>query len=112
MIQGEKFVDVGGIRTRYFEVGDGEPMLLVHGGNMGQFDNIDCAENWELNWDGFARNYHVFAIDKYGQGLTDNPKRDEDWTMHAIVQHAYGFLETLGLRGVHLVGHSRGGYVV
>ena len=112
MMQGEKFVDVNGIRTRYFEGGDGEPLFLVHGGTIGQFDNVDCAENWELNWDGFTRNYHVFAYDKLGQGYTDNPRTDDEWTMQATVRHAYEFLETLGLRGVHLVGHSRGGYVV
>jgi 2-hydroxy-6-oxonona-2,4-dienedioate hydrolase len=32
--------------------------------------------------------------------------------MAAVVQHAYGFLRTLGLRNVHPVGHSRGAYLV
>ena len=30
-----KFVNVDGIRTRYFEGGQGEPMVLVHGGHFG-----------------------------------------------------------------------------
>jgi 2-hydroxy-6-oxo-6-(2'-carboxyphenyl)-hexa-2,4-dienoate hydrolase len=51
-----------------------------------------------LNFDGLAELFHVFAVDKIGQGFTDNPKRDEDYTMAAVVQHAYGFLRTLGLR--------------
>ncbi len=112
-MEGERFVDVDGCRTRYFEAGSGEPMVLIHGGNMGQFDNVDCAENWRLNWDGFVQNgFHVYAIDKLGQGYTDTPKRDEDWTMAATVRHAYGFVRAVGLDRVHLVGHSRGGYVV
>ena len=32
--------------------------------------------------------------------------------MHAIVQHAIAFLDKLGKKPYHLVGHSRGGYVV
>ena len=32
--------------------------------------------------------------------------------MEAVVQHAYGFLQALGLRDLSVVGHSRGGYLV
>ena len=72
----------------------------------------DCAEDWNLNFDGLAQWFHVYAVDKIGQGYTDNPKRDEDYTMATVVQHAYGFLKALGLRHVHPVGHSRGAYLV
>ncbi len=56
--------------------------------------------------------HNVIAFDKLGQGYTDNPKSDADYTMHAIVQHAIAFLDKLGKKPYHLVGHSRGGYVV
>jgi 2-hydroxy-6-oxonona-2,4-dienedioate hydrolase len=59
-----------------------------------------------------AERFHVYAVDKIGQGFTDNPQRDEDYTMAAVVQHAYGFLKTLDLRNIHPVGHSRGAYLV
>ena len=104
----EKYIDVDGVRTRYFEAGSGEPMVLIHGGNFGQSDNVDCAENWALNWPILSQSFHVFAIDKIGQGYTDNPA---DYTIEAITDHVGGFLRTLGLEGVHLVGHSRGGYM-
>jgi pimeloyl-ACP methyl ester carboxylesterase len=45
-------------------------------------------------------------------GLTDNPRKDEGYSMQATVQHIYRFLETLGIDQVHLVGHSRGGLPV
>ena len=111
-MQREKFVDVDGIRTRYFESGSGPVLVLFHGGHFGSHDAADCAEDWSLNFDGLAQWFHVFADDKLGQGFTDNPKRDEDYTMAAVVQHAYGFLKALGLRNVHPVGHSRGAYLV
>lgn len=109
---GEKFVDVDGIRTRYFEKGSGPVVVLFHGGHFGSHDAADCAEDWSLNFDGLAQWFKVFAVDKIGQGFTDNPKRDEEYTMAAAVQHAYGFLKALGLRGAHPVGHSRGAYLV
>ena len=30
-----KYVDVEGVRTRYYENGAGEPLVLVHGGAIG-----------------------------------------------------------------------------
>ncbi len=108
----EKFIDVDGIKTRYFEKGGGEALVLFHGGNFGSNDAVDCADDWGLNFEGLARWSRVYAIDKLGQGYTDNPKSDEDYTMAAVVRHAYGFLRGAGLRNVHIIGHSRGGYLV
>ncbi len=106
----EKFVDVDGIRTRYFEKGSGENLLLIHGGVFGSNDAADCSPDWALNFDALARWFHVHAFDRLGQGLTDNPASDDDYTMAASVRHAIGFLEALGLGDVHVVGHSRGAY--
>ena len=108
----EKFVDVAGIRTRYFEKGEGHPLVLFHGGAFGSLPGPDSADDWGLNIDGLAQWFHVYAIDKLGQGYTDNPKSDKDYTMEAVVQHAYGFLQALGLRDLSVVGHSRGAYLV
>ena len=76
-------------------------MVLFHGGSFGQQDNVDCAEKWDLHWDGFAESFHVYAVDKLGQGFTDNPKSD-DYTIRVVVQHAYGFINVMGLKRVHL----------
>ena len=106
----EQYIDIGGIRTRYFEGGSGEPLLLLHGGNFGEQDNVDCANNWDLNWDALARHFHVYAIDRLGQGYTDNPEPGQ-YTIENIVAHVRGFIAAAGLKKLHLVGHSRGGYM-
>ncbi len=103
-----KFVDVSGINTRYFEAGEGEPMLLVHGG---QFGGGASAEDWFLNFDDLAESFHVYALDKIGQGYSDAPKADEDYVIGSAVQHSIGFMETLNIDKAHIVGHSRGGYL-
>jgi 2-hydroxy-6-oxonona-2,4-dienedioate hydrolase len=104
-----KFIDVNGINTRYFESGSGDPMVLIHGAAAG---NSSSAEVWSTNFDELAKKYHVYAFDKLGQGHTDNPKINEDYFMGGQVKHAADFMETLGISNAHLIGHSRGGYMV
>ncbi len=96
-MQNEKYLDVDGIRTRYFEAGSGPTVILFHGGHFGSHDAADCAEDWSLNFDGLAKWFHVIAVDRIGQGFTDNPKRDDDYTYAAVIDHAYRFIKTLGL---------------
>jgi 2-hydroxy-6-oxonona-2,4-dienedioate hydrolase len=102
------FVDVGGVRTRYYEDGQGEPLVLFHGGEFGSLYTLD---SWSLNLPGLAEHFHVYAPDKLGHGYTDNPAPDA-YTPEALFRHAVGFLEALGLRGAHVAGHSRGGFLV
>jgi 2-hydroxy-6-oxonona-2,4-dienedioate hydrolase len=106
------FIKVDGVRTRYFEAGQGPTLVLFHGGNMGSGNLAECAEDWELNFAGLARQCHVIAVDKLGQGYTDNPLTNNDFTMAATVRHAKSFLTALNLKQVHIAGHSRGGYLV
>ena len=108
----ERWVDVGGVRTRYFDQGSGEPIVFIHGGQMGAGDGASSAKTWALNAPVLARSHNCIAFDKLGQGFTDNPTSDDDYTMDAIVRHAIGFLDVLGKGPAHLVGHSRGGYIV
>ena len=106
-----KYVDVDGINTRYFDKGSGETVVLFHGGNFGSHHGADCAADWNLNFDGLAEECRVVAVDKIGQGYTDNPETDDDYTMARVVRHALGFLDALGLEDCHIVGHSRGAYL-
>ena len=100
-----KFVDVNGIRTRYFDGGTGEPLVLVHGG---QWPSTASADGWAPIFDHLAARFHVYAFDKLGMGFTDNPKTDADFSMDAIISHTFGFIQAVGIRRAVLVGHSRG----
>jgi len=110
-MEGEKFVDVGGVRTRYVEKGAGDIVVLFHGGNFGATSSADAIEDWGRTIDDLAQWSHVFAIDKLGQGYTGNPQSDDNYTMAAVVKHAHQTLKTLGIESAHLIGHSRGGYL-
>ena len=100
-----KFVDVDGIRTRYFDGGTGEPLVLIHGG---QWPATASADGWSPIFDRLAEHFHVYAFDKLGMGFTDNPKTDADYSMDGIIRHAYGFIKAVGVQKCVLLGHSRG----
>jgi pimeloyl-ACP methyl ester carboxylesterase len=100
-----KFITLDGVRTRYFEDGEGDDLVLIHGGKYGTFYS---AYHWSLNFHELSKHFHVYAFDKLGMGDTDNPKSDADYTMAAVIDHAWQFVRTLGIKNVTLAGHSRG----
>ena len=106
----EKWIDVDGIRTRYFDQGAGERIVMIHGAQLGARDGASSAKTWALNFPVLKAWNNVIAFDKLGQGYTDNPLRDEDYTMAAVVEHAAAFVRALKLPPAHVVGHSRGGF--
>ena len=99
------FTDVGGIRTRYYDYGQGEPIVMLHGGSR------SGANVFSRNIPGLAKRFRVLAIDRLGYGLTDNPKSVADGGNEGQVRFVRQFIETLKLGPVHLVGHSGGGAV-
>jgi 2-hydroxy-6-oxonona-2,4-dienedioate hydrolase len=102
-----KLIDVNGIRTRYYDEGRGDVMLMIHGS---RFSPWGSANTWTRNIGGLAQRFRVLAPDKLCSGMTDNPKSLDDFTQHAIVQHIYQFIQTLGVKSFHVVGQSNGGY--
>jgi pimeloyl-ACP methyl ester carboxylesterase len=103
-------IGVGGINTRYYEAGEGEPIVFIYGGNFGSSDSASSAPVWSLNFLPLSEGFKVVAFDKIGQGQTGQPLRNEEYTMASVVRHAADFIKTLKLPPAHLVGHSRGGY--
>jgi 2-hydroxy-6-oxonona-2,4-dienedioate hydrolase len=106
---GAQFADVNGVRTRYYEMGQGQPLVLVHGGG---WSGHASANVWSKTIPLFAKQFHVFAPDKLGSGMTGNPADDNDFNIQGEVDHIYDFIRAMKLGMVHLVGESRGGACV
>jgi 2-hydroxy-6-oxonona-2,4-dienedioate hydrolase len=100
-----RYVDAAGTRTRVYEDGTGVPLVLIHGGQFGFVDSLDA---WSRNLPALAARFRVHAIDKLGQGHTDNPAVDGYYTFEALVRHAVETFRVLGIEQAHVVGHSRG----
>jgi pimeloyl-ACP methyl ester carboxylesterase len=105
------YVDIGGIRTAYHDLGSGpETIVFIYGGNFGGAEASSSAAVWNLNAVPLSQKYRVVVPDKIGQGYTDVPERDEDYVMSRVVRHIADFISTMKLAPVHIVGHSRGGF--
>jgi len=106
-----RFIDISGIRTRYFERGSGPPLVLVHGGQAGGDNN--SAQKWEQNFDALAEHFRVIALDRLGQAGTGNPPNEHyaDYFAHDAA-HLQAFVDALELDDLVLVGHSQGGWPV
>lgn len=103
-----RFVDVKGVPTRYYDEGQGDPVVLIHGGMTA---GSSTANVWSRNIPGLARRFHVYAVDRLGSGLTGNPLNDADYAYSGQVEHIYQFIQTMKLGKIHLVGHSAGGAI-
>lgn len=97
----EGFIYSQGLRLRYLEKGGGEAVVLLHGFG-------DCARVWEFVLPYLGDQKRFIALDQRGHGLSDRAEI-ERYTTFDFVHDLQNLLETLGLREVHLVGHSMGG---
>jgi len=99
----ERTVTVQDIATHIFEAGPpaAPPLLYVHGIHVGNL--------WLDYHNALAQNFHVFAPDIPGFGLTERP----DWMrdMSDYILFFRDLLNELALDQVMLVGHSLGGWM-
>ncbi len=104
-----KFVDVNGVKARYYEAGQGETMVMVHGGFTA---GSSTANVFSRNIPGLAKHFHIYAVDRLASGMSGNPTSDKQYSYQGDVDFVYSFIQTLKLGKVHLVGHSAGGAIV
>jgi pimeloyl-ACP methyl ester carboxylesterase len=97
-----RWVAVNGRRVNVLEIGDGPPLLFVHGLS-------GCWQNWLENIPFFARDHRVIAVDLPGFGESEMPA--EDISMSAYAATIDALLDELGVDAVRLVGNSMGGFV-
>lgn len=99
-----RFVNIGGIRTHYYDAGDGPVVVLLHSGEFG-----GCAElSWEYTIDPLSSEFRVVAPDLLGFGQTDK-LRDFGSGSDRIVRHLAAFLDVLAIDEADFVGVSMGG---
>jgi len=89
---------------RYYERGDGPPLLLLHGSGPG----VTGWRNFSGNFDVFAENHRTFILEFPGFGVSD------DFGGHPMLtaqQAVIEFLDGMGLESVAIIGNSMGGIV-
>ena len=95
-------VQVGAYNVRYQTVGEGEPVVLVHGLS-------GSTLWWRRNVPELAQHYKVYLVDLPGFGAGSRKhgrfalKQAGDWLLT--------WMDAIGLKQAHLIGHSMGGYI-
>jgi pimeloyl-ACP methyl ester carboxylesterase len=89
-------------RVNYVEMGDGPPVVFVHGLS-------GCWQNWLENIPFFARKHRVIAMDLPGFGSSDLP--NEEISIPGYGRFVNSFLESIGVEHAALIGNSMGGFI-
>jgi 2-hydroxymuconate-semialdehyde hydrolase len=92
--------------THYHELGEGTPILFLHGSGTG----VTAAANWWLNLPELAESGRCIAIDSVGYGQTVVPEGIE-YGIKEWVRHSVRVLDALGIEKTWIVGNSIGGWV-
>ncbi len=100
----DRYVTVNGLTIRYWEVGSGESLVLIHGLGV-------SIESWAWNIEALSAHYRVIALDIPGFGRSSPPSDGSFYQPDNSTRLFYCFLDALGIRRATLVGHSMGGYV-
>ena len=101
MAFGQRFIDVDGCKLNLRRGGSGEPLLYLHdaGGAPAVLPFMEKL----------AERFDVLVPEHPGFGASDEPGWLEN--MHDLAYFYLDVLESLELRGVHLVGSSLGGWL-
>jgi 2-hydroxymuconate-semialdehyde hydrolase len=94
---------VDGLVTSYLEAGEGDPVMLLHGGEFGGSAEL----GWERNIATLAAHYRVLAPDQLGFGRSAKVIDFVDGRGMRI-RHVARFCEVLGIGSAHFVGNSMG----
>ncbi|MEZ5690024.1 MAG: alpha/beta hydrolase [Caenibius sp.] len=97
------FKNVGKLRVAYEAAGEGDPLILLHGGegDSGMFTEIIPY---------LAQSFLTIAYDQRGCGGTTCDDKS-DYSLEDLADDAAGFIEALGYEKAHVLGHSAGGLV-
>ena len=94
---------VDGLVTGYLEAGQGEPVILLHGGEFG----VNAEIAWENNIAALAQRHRVLALEMLGFGESAKVIDFNDGRGMRI-RHIARFCEAVGVESAHFVGNSMG----
>src|SRR5918997_1118662 len=96
------YVEANGLRVYYEVCGEGEPLLLIHGGTA-------TCRSWASHLPAFTEHFRVFAPDSRGHGRTDNPAGELGY--RTMADDVAALIKALGLRRPLVLGYSDGGQI-
>ena len=101
-----RYAQVGDLSIHYVEIGEGEPLVMLHGTGPG----ASGWSNFRLNAPGFADRFRVIIPDlpRYGKSTKTPITGPRLTVLSGIIA---GFLDAIGVERAHFIGNSMGGQV-
>jgi len=96
------FIHANGLNIFYQEHGQGQPLLLIHGG-------ILSGDSWQPYRAGFAQQYRVITPDSRGHARTTNPNGAMSFGL--LADDMVALVQALDLHKPLICGYSDGGQV-
>lgn len=96
------YLDAGGVHTYYEIQGQGDPLVLLHGG-------FSTIETWGAQTAALAERYRVYLPERRGHGRTPDVPGPTGYEIMA--RDTIAFMDALGLRSAYVVGWSDGANV-
>jgi 2-hydroxymuconate-semialdehyde hydrolase len=94
-----------GIPVHYLEGGKGFPLLLIHGSGPG----ASTIGNWRTILEPLAENFHVFAMDLIGFGLSGRLSQPPYLDMQLWQRQASAMIAMMPEAAIGVLGHSISG---
>ena len=85
----------------YTQLGQGEPLLILHG-------LFGSSKNWQSLAKQFAENFTVYSVDLRNHGSSFN---DEQMNYEVMAEDIDALINHLGLHSYSIIGHSMGGKI-
>jgi pimeloyl-ACP methyl ester carboxylesterase len=99
-------VELDGIEVNYYDEGEGDLLVLLHGGGL-----TSCAR---LNWGAVATslgdNFRVISIDQPGFGYTP-PRGPEDYYQENRAEFVVEMLKMFSFESFNIAGNSEGAWI-
>ncbi len=95
-------IDIGGLRIAFKRVGEGPPLVLLHGA-------LSDSRVWRRQLDELSDEFTVVAWDAPGCGRSSDPPAPETFRLSDYANCLAGLVDALGLGRAHVLGLSFGG---
>ncbi|MBC7770051.1 MAG: alpha/beta fold hydrolase [Phycisphaerales bacterium] len=96
-----RFVEAAGLRWHVQVMGEGPPLLLLHGTGA-------ATHSWRALAPLLARSYTIVAPDLPGHGFTSPPRQRSDMALPSVARSVGALADALDIAPHAIVGHSAG----
>ena len=98
------YADHDGVKIHYASLGEGDPIIMIHG-------FPDFWYTWRDQMEVLSANYQVVAIDQRGYNKSDKPKGVDNYSLDHLAGDIDAVVKTLGKDKAIICGHDWGGMV-